>query len=212
MGKRKRKAFEEVQSDFPDEVELDQHPPPPPATEPEDDQSMQDTSSPPSSPPPSPSPPPPPSSHPLTSLSSSHRYVNLHDFTSAVSSSDSSTVETALTRFAAQVKAEFAEFKADPSPTPTTLRSPLLSTYLTASPEAVELFVVLDRPTTPYTLTSRTLAAFTLLLSPHLHPPSPPPLPPSPSSHAASSASISAPSTSSSTWPTHVCPSPHCAC
>ena len=181
MGKRKRKSFEVVPSDFPDEVLLDSttrndepshaddgdsmHDQP--RDEPEDIAARDDSPRP-SSPPP---PPPPSSSRPR------QRYLQLHDFTSAVTSADNAVVETALARFAAQVKDEHAEHKANPSPLPTDSPSPLLSTYISASPECLELFAVFDRATTSYTLTGRAVDAIQLLLSPRYHPESPSPLP-----------------------------------
>ena len=104
-------------------------------------------------------------------------YLNLPDFTSQLSHTDPTTIESALTRFIAQVKGEYTEHKANPHPAPSEPPSPLLAAYVVASPQAHELFALLGRASASYTLTAKLLDALHLILSPRFHPPAGPPLP-----------------------------------
>ena len=99
-------------------------------------------------------------------------YLNLSDFTSQLTHPDAAVVESALARFIVQVKGEHTEYKANPSPLPTEPPSPLLAAYVAASPQAHELFALLSRPSSSYTLSAKLLEALHLILSPRYHAPS----------------------------------------
>ena len=99
-------------------------------------------------------------------------YLNLQDFTSQLTHPDTATVESALARFIAQIKGEYTEHKANPSPLPSEPPSPLLAAYLAASPQAHELFALLGRTSSSYTLTAKLLDSLHLILSPRYHAPS----------------------------------------
>ena len=104
-------------------------------------------------------------------------YLSLSDFTSQLAHPEASVVESALARFIAQIKGENTEHNANPSPLPTDAPSPLLAAYVAASPQAHELFALLGRPSSSYTLSARLLDALNLILSTRYHAPSPALLP-----------------------------------
>ena len=99
-------------------------------------------------------------------------YLNLSDFTSQLSHPEPAVIESALARFVAQVKGEHIEYKANPAALPTDPPSPLLAAYIAASPQAHELFAVLGRPSSSYTLSAKLLDALHLILSTRYHMPS----------------------------------------
>ena len=99
-------------------------------------------------------------------------YLNLSDFTSQLTHPDTAVVESALARFIAQVKGEHTEHKANPAPLPSDPPSPLLAAYIAASPQAHELFALLGRPSSSYTLSAKLLDSLHLIFSTRYHTPS----------------------------------------
>ena len=99
-------------------------------------------------------------------------YLNLPDFTSQLTHTDAAVIESALARFIAQVKGEYTEYTANPAPLPSDPPSPLLAAYISASPQAHELFALLGRTSSSYTLTAKLLDSLHLILNTRFHTPS----------------------------------------